>query len=263
VASTRGEASGAVRALWPLPPWVASAAVLVAGVGLAEAAARFGWVSKTVLAAPSAVAGTALGLAVSGEVWPHMARTVGEFALGLALAVTFGLGIGMAFWRLPLLARSAQPWLVGLHAMPFIVFYPLLLVMLGLGPWPIVAIAALMGTIPMALNTWVGLSAIPDVYFKVATVARCPRVLLFPKVVLPAAAPLLFAGLKLAAVYAFIGVISMEFMTAEAGLGFLVGYYYELFQAPLMWAYMLWVVAIALVLTALLLASERHLRAEL
>ena len=81
--------------------------------------------------------------------------------------------------------------------------------------------------------------------------------------VLPAAAPLLFAGLKLAAVYAFIGVISMEFTTAEAGLGFLVGYYYELFQASLMWAYIFFVFVIALVLTALLLWGERRLRAEM
>ncbi len=245
------------------PPWAASAAVLLGLVALAEVVARLGLASRTVLAAPSTVLGTALGLAQSGEVWPHAARTLGEFALGVTLAVVMGLALGAAFWRVPQVARSAQPWLVGLHAMPFIVFYPVLLVILGLGPWPIVVIAAMMGMIPMALSTWVGLRGIPEVYFKVAAVARCPRLLLFVKVVLPAAAPLLFAGLKLAVVYAFIGVISMEFMTAEAGLGFLVGYYYELFQGPLMWAYMAWIVAIALILTGLLLWSERRIRAEL
>ena len=59
--------------------------------------------------------------------------------------------------------------------MPFIVFYPVLLIVLGLGPWPIVAIAALMGAVPMALNSWIAFSRIPEIYFKVSAVARCPR----------------------------------------------------------------------------------------
>ena len=248
---------------WALPPWTVSVGVVLALIALVEAVARLGLVSRTILAAPSAVAEMAVRLAVRGEVWPHAARTVGEFGLSVGIGLAIGLGAGLVFWRVPLLARASQPWLVGLYAMPFIVLYPLLLVMLGLGPWPIVAISALMASIPMTLNTWLALSNVPDIYFKVAAVAGCPRLALFTKVLLPGAAPLLFAGLKLATVYAFIGVISVEFMTAEAGLGFAIGYYYELFQAATMWGYMLWVLLLALALSAAILWAERHLRAEL
>jgi NitT/TauT family transport system permease protein len=248
---------------WALPPWTASVFVVVALVALVEAVARLGLVSRTILAAPSAVADVALRLALRGEVWPHAARTIAEFGLSLAIGLAIGLASGIVFWRVPALARASQPWLVGLYAMPFIVLYPLLLVMLGLGPWPIIAISALMASIPMTLNTWLALSNVPEVYFKVAAVAGCPRLTQFTKVLLPGAAPLLFAGLKLATVYAFIGVISVEFMTAEAGLGFAIGYYYELFQAATMWGYMLWVLLLALVLSAAILWAERRLRAEL
>jgi len=103
-----------------------------------------------------------------------------------------------------LLAGVLEPYLVTLYAMPTLVFYPILLALLGLGPGPIIVIAATMVVIPIALNTMVALRAIDPILLKMGRSVNCSRPQLYRKVLIPAATPLAFPGIKLGFIYAII-----------------------------------------------------------
>ena len=78
-------------------------------------------------------------------------------------------------------------------------------------------------------------------------------------VILPAATPHLFTGLKLALAYSFIGVLAGEFILSSGGLGFAIAYAYDGFDNRTMYALMLFVVALAVFLNATLHVWEQHL----
>lgn len=198
----------------------------------------------------------------SAEFRGDFVRTVVEMLLAFAGGVVAGGLLGFAFWRAPVLGRAFEPYLVALYAVPLVVFYPVLLVSIGINMWPIVILATIMATVPMALNTWAGFQGIPRVYLRLAESLRCtPPQRLF-QIAVPAAAPLVFAGIRLAAVYALIGVIAMEFVVAGKGLGFRIRYLYELFNQPGMFAYILVVFLLAVVFTGIVTAAERRVSAH-
>jgi NitT/TauT family transport system permease protein len=174
-----------------------------------------------------------------------------------------GVPIGFGLWRAPLLGRVLEPYLVGTYAMPLVLFYPFLLVVFGLGATPIILIAAAMGLIPVILNSWAAFQQVPDIYFKVCASFRCTGSRRFWKVIFPASAPMIFAGFKLCLIYAFVGVIVMEFMVGNTGLGFRVSYDYDGFKINEMYAYVTIIVALAAAITVILARGERRIRGEI
>jgi NitT/TauT family transport system permease protein len=129
--------------------------------------------------------------------------------------------------------------------------------LVGINVWSVIVIGTVMAGIPMAVNTWVGLSGIRPVYLRLARSVGCGLLQTLFRVALPAAAPMTFAGLRLGTSYALIGAIAMEFTTAQAGLGYRIRYLYESFDTPQMYAYVAIVLVIAVLLTAVLEIAER------
>ncbi|TCP55323.1 NitT/TauT family transport system permease protein [Tamaricihabitans halophyticus] len=195
----------------------------------------------------------------SGEFWGDAGRTGFEIAIAFVGGGAFGLLVGIGFWKAPTIGRVFEPYLVSFYAVPLVLFYPVMIVIVGINQWSVIILASIMAGIPMALNTWVGLSGLPPVYLKLARSLGCnPRQTMF-EVALPAAAPFIVAGLRLAVVYALIGAVAMEFVTASAGLGFRIRYLYESFDTVEMFVYVLVVLAMSLALTFLLSVAERAL----
>ncbi|HEX7387747.1 MAG TPA: ABC transporter permease subunit [Castellaniella sp.] len=244
------------------PRWTIALLVL-ALLAVLEAVTRLGLVPVVILAAPTKVAQVLWQLVISGKVFPDLWRTTWEVMLSVALAIATGVPIGFGLWRTPLLGRVLEPYLVGTYAMPLVLFYPFLLVVFGLGATPIVLIAAAMGVIPVILNSWAAFQQVPDIYFKVCASFRCKGSRRFWKVVFPASAPLIFAGFKLCLIYSFVGVIVMEFMVGNIGLGFRVAYDYDGFKIDEMYAYVTIIVALAAVITAILAYEEKRIRGEI
>ncbi len=235
-------------------------ALIAAFLLLLEAATRGGLVSSITLSPPSAVAEAIWKIALNGELWPNLARTVLETSAAFLLATAAGLPLGLALWRVPYLARVLEPYLSSLYAMPLVFFYPLLLVVLGLGPRPVIAVAAAMSTIPIVLNTRVGLAEIAPIYHRLGRVLRCSPGRTLRQILVPAAAPYLFLGLRMGLIYAFIGAIAMEFVLTDVGLGFMVHYNYNFFDTPRMYAYMVVGILLAAGINAALSRAEAAVR---
>lgn len=234
--------------------------VLVAVLALVcEVGPRAGWWREDVLPSTSSIVGSAAGLLSEPEFWADAGRTSLEIGLSIVFGSVLGLLLGLLFWKLPTVGRIFEPYLVSFYAVPMVLFYPLAIVVVGINASSVVILATIMATIPVALNTTVGLNGIRPVYLKLARSLQCsPRQLLM-SIALPAAAPFIVAGLRLGVVYALIGSIAMEFVTAQAGLGYRIRYLYEIFDNQTMFAYIFVVLVVSMILTALLVVVEKLL----
>lgn len=235
--------------------------LIVLGVLAAvEALARFGGLSRSVVVPPTQVVETLFAISISGEVLRHLGRTMLETILAFLVAVALGIPLGVLFWRVRYLARVCEPYLSALYAMPLVFFYPLLLALFGLGPWPIVAVAAAMSLVPVVINTRVGFSEVPQVYAKLGRALGCSPTQMFHQLLLPAAALYVVAGMKMGFIYALIGAIVMEFVLTDTGVGFAVQYNYNFFNTRKMYAYICISIVLALLINWLLSLAEDRLR---
>jgi NitT/TauT family transport system permease protein len=226
---------------------------------LAEIGSRAGLWSDHVLPAPSVIFAALGRLLTEPQFWLDAQRTGIEVSLSILFGCFLGFVAGLLFWKVPLLGRVFEPYLVSFYAVPLVLFYPVMIVLVGINAMSVIILATIMAAIPMALNTAVGLNQMPSVYLKLARSLRAsPRQTLFA-IAIPAAGPYIVAGLRLGVVYALIGTIAMEFTTAQAGLGYRIRYLYEIFDNTEMFAYIVVVLLLSCLLTLVLAAVERLL----
>lgn len=223
---------------------------------------RMGWVSPTILSAPTDVARSLWEIVSTAAFYRDFSQTIIETTASIAISIGLGVPVGLGFKLAPRIGRMFEPYLIGLYAMPLVLFYPFLLVAFGLGPAPIIIIASAMGIIPVIINSWMAFSNVPEIYYKVAAVVGCTGMQRFRRIILPAAAPLLFAGFKLSLIYSFVGVIVMEFMIGSVGLGFQIDNTYNDFKVQDMYAYVVIVVTLAAVFSMLMSRVENRMRRE-
>lgn len=238
---------------------LATIALIALFIVFAEIGAAAGWWSERVLPAPSTIFGELPALFADPQFWLDARRTGMEVAVSILAGSLLGFAAGLTFWKLPTVGRVFEPYLVSFYAVPLVLFYPVMIVLVGINAMSVIILATIMAAIPMALNTAVGLNTMPPVYMKLArSLKASPRQTLFA-IAIPAAGPFIVAGLRLAVVYALIGTIAMEFTTAQAGLGYRIRYLYEIFDNNLMFAYIVVVLALSMILTVLLALVERVL----
>lgn len=215
---------------------------LVAGALAAlEAATQAELVSRHTIIPPSAMAAALAGLIASGAIAADIAKTLSNVAAAFVLSVTGGFLFGLLIHAVPRLRRALDPLLATYYAVPFFVFYPLLIVIFGMSDLPIIVIGFLFGVVAMVIATLNGLDRVPAVALKVARLARMDPLSVALAIKFPAAMPYLFTGIKLAVAYSFIGVIASEFILSGAGIGFSIAYAYNNFDNRTMYALMLFV----------------------
>jgi NitT/TauT family transport system permease protein len=233
--------------------------LIVLFIAFAEIGVRTGMWSAQVLPAPSTIFAELGPLLTEPQFWDDAKRTGIEVAVSIVFGSLLGFVAGLTFWKLPLVGRVFEPYLVSFYAVPLVLFYPVMIVLVGINAMSVIILATIMAAIPMALNTAVGLNGMPPVYMKLArSLKASPRQTLFA-IAIPAAGPFIVAGLRLAVVYALIGTIAMEFTTAQAGLGYRIRYLYEIFNNTDMFAYIVVVLALSAILTVILALVERVL----
>jgi len=215
-----------------------------------------GWISdQTVPKLPDIV--DAIGtLASAGEVWPNLASTLFRILLSFAIGVTVGIASGGALWRFPRAGGAIRPYLSAIYSVPLVVFYPIFLVVFGLNDWPVVVLTAVITTIPICLNTYLGLQSAPQVLINVGKSLERTSAQIFRQILLPAAWPAVLAGMRLSVVYGVAGVVSLEFVAAQTGVGNRIQYYYETFDVPSMYAFIILTLLLAGGCVGLVLAVE-------
>ena len=235
------------------------AALLFSAVALLEAACRSGAVAATAVIAPSAMVAALYRLLASSDTAPHLTQTLSAVGIAMSLSVLGGLGLGMLLHAAPSLRRAVNPFLAAYYAIPHFAFYPLLIVIFGLGATPLIVLATMFAMVAMIVATLAGLDRVPRVLLKTAQVHRLSRWSAFWHVRLPAAAPHLLSGLKLAVAYSFIGVIAGEFILSTSGIGHEIAYAYDNFDNPRMYGLILLVLSLVSAFNMTVYACERRL----
>jgi NitT/TauT family transport system permease protein len=233
--------------------------VLVAFFGAVEALCRTGVISPKLVIAPSAMVEAMVKLLGSGELNADIGETLSSVGIAMTLSITGGFALGCVLYWLPPLRRAFDPFLAAYYSLPHFAFYPLLIVIFGLGSLPLIVLATLFAMVAMIMATLTGLDRIPRVLIKTARMQRLSLVSEIWHIRLPAAAPHLFSGLKLAVTYSFIGVIAGEFILSTSGLGHQIAYSYDNFDNPKMYGLILFVLGIATAFNLLVFAYERRL----
>ena len=238
---------------------ISTVLLFVGFIAFGEIGSQVGLWSDRILPAPSVIGPELVRLLGEPQFWGDAARTGVEVLFSIVFGSVLGFLAGLIFWKLPAVGRVFEPYLVSFYAVPLVLFYPVMIVLVGINAMSVIILATIMAAIPMTLNTAVGLNTMPPVYMKLArSVKASPRQTLFA-VAIPAAGPFIVAGLRLAVVYALIGTIAMEFTTAQAGLGYRIRYLYEIFNNTEMYAYIAIVLVLSCILTVLLALVERIL----
>ena len=126
--------------------------------------------TRTLLVLVAALA----GLAASGKLWEHAAGTLASVAAAFVLAVASGFLAGVAIHRLPRLRRALDPFFATYYAVPFFVFYPVMVAIFGLSQLPVVAIGYLFALVAMVVNTLNGIDRMDNaVGYLPANVVPC------------------------------------------------------------------------------------------
>jgi NitT/TauT family transport system permease protein len=241
--------------------WIRLATVAGA-LGALEAACRLGLIDRHAIIPPTAMAQGAWKALGQEEIRGDIVLTLSTVAAALVLAIVIGFVLGVVLHQLPRLRRALDPFLASYYAVPTFVFYPLFIVLFGLNRWPLVAIGFVFAFIAMAINTLDGLSRVPRSFVRTARVMRLSRRQTLTHVVLPAAAPWLFTGVKFAVVYSFIGVIAGEFVLSGAGMGFKIAFAYHSFDNATMYGLMVLLFLIVGTVNMSLWTWERRLYAR-
>ncbi len=212
----------------------AQAATLAALVIAWDLALRFGWADPLFVPAPAAVAAV-LG-ATAGEAWARLGDTLLKAAAAYAIAVALGVAGGLALGGARSVYRVAMPYVVALYGVPKILVLPWIALVLGLGAGTAVGTGVLFAVFPVLLMVAAGVRDVDPTLVTVAVSMGASRRQLAAKVLLPAVLPSVLAGMRVAVVFALLGVLLAEMFAGVRGMGYLMQRQAVAFMAAVLFA---------------------------
>jgi NitT/TauT family transport system permease protein len=145
--------------------------------------------------------------------------TLSNSALGFLLGSVFGLLLGSLMAEFKPVETAVMPYAFALQSLPKVAIAPLIVIWFGFGDASKIVIAATLTFFPMLVNSFTGLRATEPERVDLMRTLSASRLETYLLVKLPSAAPYIFAGLDMGAVYALLGTIVAEFLGAQAGMG--------------------------------------------
>lgn len=163
-------------------------------------------------------------------------QTLYTTLVGFALAVGFGLFLGLLIGALPAVYAGLYPILVGLNSIPKVAIVPVLVIWFGIGTIPAIITAFVISFFPIMVNVATGLATIEPELRDVLRSLGAGRLQILWRVGMPSAMPYFFASLKVAVTLAFIGSIVAETIASDRGVGYLMIAASARFDVPLVFA---------------------------
>jgi NitT/TauT family transport system permease protein len=235
------------------------AAVVAAFLAALELGCRLGFIDRLTLVPPSEMVVAFFEIFATPALLVQVASSLFDISAAVLLTIVLGFAAGVAIHALPRLRATLDPLLSGYYALPLFAFYPLFIVVFGIGATAIILMGFLTGFAAMILATLNGLDNIPLVLTKVARTYNMGPVATALRLKLPAAAPYLVTGIQLSIAYGFIGVIASEFILSGRGLGYAIGFAYNSFDTRGMYGLILLILILTTLLNAALHLWDRRL----
>ena len=203
--------------------------LLVLLLALWELAADFGWINSFIFSSLSMIAKCLLGMAADGSLFLHTGVTLLETVVSFALVVAVGLAVALMLWCSRSLSEILEPFLVMLNSLPKSALAPLLIVWLGNNMRTIIVAAISVALFGSILTLHTGFSQMDGEQVKLIYSLGGSRRDVLLKVLLPGSLPLIISNMKVNIGLCLVGVIIGEFLSARAGLGYLITYGSQVF----------------------------------
>lgn len=195
----------------------------------------------------------------SSLLWRHGLVTLQETVLGYGLAIVIAVPLGVLIGYSWVIDKALSPILMGLNAVPKVAVAPLLIIWMGFGMEPKVAMVVLLSFFPIVLGAASGIKATPPDLIEMMRSLDPTPLQMFFKLRLRAALPQIFVGLQVAIALAVIGAVIGEFAGATKGLGYLITVSGGTADTSLAFASLVILSGISIALYYIVLAIERLL----
>ena len=239
---------------WLIPVLVV---VLWEGLGRTDLLPRY-------LSSPSAILEALWELAASGELFVALGVSLYRVSVGFAIGTAAGIIVGLGAGLLLGVRHFFDPLVSFLYSVPKIAFLPIFLLLFGLGHWSKISMIAFSTFFPVFVASRHALMSVNQVLVWAARNMGTPRGAIFFRVMIPAAAPQLFAGIRIGLAHAFVILFAAELIGSNVGLGTIITDGEDSVRFDIMFAGIICFAVIGFVSDRILMAVRRHvLRGQL
>jgi len=186
--------------------------------------------------------------------------TAWESTAGFFLAVVLGVALAIALIYSKVLFEAFYPNLVFFQLIPKIALAPLFIVWLGIGYESRLTFSLFISFFPMLIATAAGLTNVDRDMIRMCRALGASDWQIMMNVRLPTSMPYIFSGMKIAVTLAIIGVIIGEFISSQAGLGYLILFASSRQETALTLAAITMLCVVGLALYGLVAIAERYAR---
>ncbi|MET0537270.1 MAG: ABC transporter permease [Xanthobacteraceae bacterium] len=246
-----------------MPRWLGQLAPGALVIALAlwgiEQAVHHGLVKRSLLPAPSDIGLVLWDLLADGQVTGPLSETLARLAIGFAIGATLGIALGLAMGYWPRLYRLFEPLIELLRPIPKAALVPALVLFLGVDNAMKITSIALAVFFPVVINTVQGARGVDPVLINTARTLGVGPFSLLRKVILPASAPFIFAGMRLSIALGLILAVISEMIAGTGGIGFLIIDMQRAFRVRQMYAWIVILAVVGYLLNFLLLLAEQRM----
>jgi len=239
--------------------WARQLLALAVALSLWEAAGWAGWLNPLYLPAPSRIGAALVELFSQGSIWPHLEATFAAAIGGLVLGIAVGVLLGSAAALVKPIAELLEPVMMMLNAVPRVVLAPLCVIWFGIDLGSKIALAFVLVAVLIFFTVYTGIKQVDRRLVERVRTLGGGRWTILREVYLPFVTAWIMGNLKVAVGFAFTGAVVGEFVGASRGLGYLLSFAQSTYNAALMMAIVLLIMAFVLVIFAAAGRLENHL----
>ena len=195
-----------------------------------EVTAETELINSFIFSSPSRILTTAWQMMKDGTLWLHLGITLGETLVSFAVVTILGLLTAILLWLFPTLSEILEPYLVMLNSLPKSALAPLLIVWLGNNIRTVMVAAVSVAIFGSILTLHTGFREMDEDKVKLIYSLGGTKKDVMYKVILPGSLPMLVSNMKVNIGLCLVGVIIGEFLSAKAGLGYLIIYASQTFK---------------------------------
>jgi ABC-type nitrate/sulfonate/bicarbonate transport system permease component len=195
-------------------------------------------------------------MAADGSLWSAYLRTLQPLVIGLVISLGVGITAGVAMGLRRDVEWLTLPIFITAQAAPMAALIPLITFVYGIGLTAKVLAVCMLAMPVIAINSYRAVRNVPVSLLEMSRSFMGTRSQQIAQVILPAAAPMMFAGIRLGVAEGFSGVVLAELLITPTGIGDLITYHRSIANYGNMYAVIFSIVAFAVITVALLQRLE-------
>ena len=209
---------------------------VTAAVLLWEWGARSGVIDQSFVGSPLGIATFTVNNFLDARLWGDLGWTMFSVIVSFSIGSAAAIGTGLAFVTWPKFESFCDPYVSALNVLPRIALVPLFILWFGLGVGSKIAMGVSLTFFIVLSSTIAGMRGVSQDHLTLTKTLGANSKQVFFWVTLPGAVPVLFSGLRLGIIYAFLGVVGAEVIASERGLGQQLSYLASTFAIDGVWS---------------------------